>query len=59
MVTVPSRSRTSTSGDEPTTENPPKSKWNRKGAGLIRRSARYNENGGKANGTENRCDRTI
>ena len=54
IVTVPSRSRTSTSGLEPTTAKPPKSRKNRNGAGLIRRSARYSENGGSANGTEKR-----
>ena len=40
MVTTPSRSRTRTSGEDPTIEKPPKSRKNRNGAGLIRRSAR-------------------
>ena len=59
MVTTPSRNRTKTSGEDPTIENPPKSRKKRNGAGLIRRSARYSENGGRVNGTENRWLMTI
>ena len=59
MVTVPSRRRTRISGLLPTTAKPPKSRKNRNGAGLIRRSARYSANGGRANGTEKRWLGTI
>ena len=59
MVTVPSRSRTRISGEAPTAAKPAKSKKNRKGAGLIRRSARYSAKGGSAKGTEKRCDGTT
>ena len=54
MVTMSSRRRTRISGLLPTTAKPPKSRKNRNGAGLIRRSARYSANGGSANGTEKR-----
>ena len=40
MVTVPSRRRTRISGLEPTRENSPKSRKNKNGEGLVRRSAR-------------------
>ena len=43
----------------PTTEKPPKSRKNRNGAGLIRRSARYSANGGSVKGAEKRWLGTI